>query len=69
MKQQTSEMEQMVRKAEEECEKVRLEKMGIMQRWTSSVINISKRDEALVNFRFVFFRMAAPAANPTAKSS
>ena len=53
MKQQTSEMEQMVRKAEEECEKVRLEKMGIMQRWTSSVINISKRDEALVNFRSV----------------
>ncbi len=52
MKHQTSELDEMVRNAERESEKVRLEKMSIMQRWTSAVINISKRDEALVNFRF-----------------
>jgi hypothetical protein len=54
MKHQTSELDEMVRNAERESEKVRLEKMSIMQRWTSAVINISKRDEALVNFRFSF---------------
>ena len=51
MKKQTAEMEDLVRKAEHESEKIRQEKMSIMQRWTLSVINISKRDEALVNFR------------------
>ena len=60
MKQQTAEMEQMVRNAEAESEKVRLEKMSIMHRWTSSVINISKRDEALVSFRYFH----AHGANP-----
>ena len=55
MKKQTAEMEDLVRKAENESEKIRQEKMSIMQRWTLSVINISKRDEALVNFRSVFF--------------
>jgi hypothetical protein len=54
MKHQTSELDEMVRNAEGESEKVRLEKMSVMQRWTSAVINISKRDEALVNFRFGF---------------
>jgi hypothetical protein len=53
MKKQTAEMEDLVRKAEKESEKIRQEKMSIMQRWTLSVINISKRDEALVNFRSI----------------
>jgi hypothetical protein len=53
MKQQTSEMEDLVRKAEHESDKIRQEKMSIMQRWTLSVINIAKRDEALVNFRLL----------------
>jgi len=51
MKRQTAEMEEMVRNAEKESEKVRLEKMSIMQRWTAAVINIAKRDEALIGFR------------------
>ncbi len=51
MKIQTSEVMNLVRKSEEETEKVRLEKMSIMQKWTTAVINLSKRDEALENFR------------------
>jgi hypothetical protein len=46
-------MEDLVRKAEHESDKIRQEKMSIMQRWTLSVINIAKRDEALVNFRLL----------------
>ena len=40
-----------VRKSEEETEKVRLEKMVIMQKWQTAVINLSKRDDALEGFR------------------
>ena len=48
---QTEEVKTLVRNSEEETEKVRLEKMSIMQKWTSAVINLGKRDEALENFR------------------
>ena len=51
METQTQEVMSLVRKSEEETEKVRLEKMSIMQKWTTSVINLSKRDEALESFR------------------
>jgi chromosome segregation ATPase len=51
MQQQTEEIQSLVRKSEEETEKVRLEKMAIMQKWTTAVINLSKRDEALETFR------------------
>ena len=40
-----------MRKSEEETEKVRLEKMVIMQKWQTAVINLSKRDDALEGFR------------------
>lgn len=53
MRKQSSEIEDLVRKAERESDKIRQEKMAIMQRWTLAVINISKRDEALVNFRYL----------------
>ena len=42
---QTQEVMSLVRKSEEETEKVRLEKMSIMQKWTTAVINLSKRGE------------------------
>ena len=48
---QTEEIKNLVRNSEEETEKVRLEKMSIMQKWTTAVINLSKRDEALESFR------------------
>ena len=48
---QTQEVMSLVRKSEEETEKVRLEKISIMQKWTTAVINLSKRDEALESFR------------------
>ena len=51
MQTQTQEVMSLVRKSEEETEKVRLEKMSIMQKWTTAVINLSKRDEALESFR------------------
>ena len=51
METQTQEVMSLVRKSEEETEKVRLEKMSIMQKWTTAVINLSKRDEALESFR------------------
>ena len=51
MQQNTEEIRNLVRKSEEETEKVRLEKMSIMQKWTTAVINLSKRDEALESFR------------------
>ena len=48
---QTEEVKTLVRNSEEETEKVRLEKMSIMQKWTTAVINLGKRDEALESFR------------------
>ena len=48
---QTEEVKSLVRNSEEETEKVRLEKMSIMQKWTTAVINLGKRDEALESFR------------------
>ena len=51
MQQQTEEIKSLVRKSEEETDKVRLEKMSIMQKWTTAVINLSKRDDALESFR------------------
>lgn len=51
MKVQSEEIMNLVRKSEEETEKVRLEKMSIMQKWTTAVINLGKRDEALESFR------------------
>ena len=51
MKQQTEETKDMVRQSEAEIETVRQEKRNIMQNWTSTVINIAKRDGALVSFR------------------
>ena len=51
MKQQSAETIEMVRKAEIEIERIHQEKKNIMQKWTSTVINIAKRDEALVSFR------------------
>ena len=41
----------MVRQSEAEIETVRQERRNIMQNWTSTVINIAKRDGALVSFR------------------
>ncbi len=51
MRHHTSDMEEIIRNAERESEKVCRDKSAIMQRWTASVINIAKRDEALVGFR------------------
>ena len=51
MKQQTEETKDMVRQSEAEIETVRQEKRNIMQNWTSTVINIAKRDGALISFR------------------
>ena len=51
MKQQTEETKEMVRQSEAEIETCRQEKRNIMQNWTSTVINIAKRDGALVSFR------------------
>ncbi len=51
MQQQTRDVLQLVRNAEAEAEKVRLERMTIIQKWTTAVINIAKRDEALEGFR------------------
>ena len=48
---QTEEVKTLVRNSEEETAKVRLEKMSIMQKWTTAVINLGKRDEALESFR------------------
>ena len=50
MRQQTEETMEMVRQSEAEIENVRQEKRNIMQNWTSTVINIAKRDSALVSF-------------------
>ncbi len=52
MQQQTQDVLQLVRNSEAEAEKVRLEKMNLMQKWTTAVINIAKRDEALEGFRY-----------------
>jgi len=51
MRHHTSDMEEIIRSAEKESDKVRHDKSNIMQRWTTSVINIAKRDEALIGFR------------------
>ena len=51
MKRQTEETKEMVRQSEAEIETVRQERRNIMQNWTSTVINIAKRDGALVSFR------------------
>ena len=51
MQQQTEETKEMVRQSEAEIGNVRQEKRNIMQNWTSTVINIAKRDGALVSFR------------------
>ena len=50
MKSQTEETQDMVRKAEVEIARIHQEKRNIMQKWTSTVINIAKRDEALKSF-------------------
>ena len=44
MKQQTEETKDMVRQSEAEIETVRQEKRNIMQNWTSTVINIARRN-------------------------
>ena len=46
-----AETEDLVRKAQVEIDRIHQEKKNIMQKWTSTVINIAKRDEALVSFK------------------
>ena len=49
-----AETEDLVRKAQVEIDRIHQEKKNIMQKWTSTVINIAKRDEALVSFKVTF---------------
>jgi hypothetical protein len=39
-----------VRNADSECDRVRLEKTKLFRNWTSTVVNVSKRDAALETF-------------------
>ena len=50
MQGKTLELRDTVRGAEGETERVRKEKAGLLQKWTSTVINIAKRDEAIGSF-------------------
>ena len=50
-----AETEDLVRKAQVEIDRIHQEKKNIMQKWTSTVINIAKRDEALVSFKVTIY--------------
>lgn len=50
MQVKTHELRDTVRDAEVEAERVRKEKAGLIQKWTTTVINIAKRDQAIGTF-------------------
>ncbi len=50
MEEKTTELMHTVRSAEAECERIRGEKQKLVQKWQSSVINVSKRDDAVAAF-------------------
>jgi chromosome segregation ATPase len=51
MEAKTLELQDNVRQAEEEAEKVRREKNALIQKWNASIVNVAKRDEAIAGFR------------------